>query len=446
MLDITENKLSKKIDIAKYDSNNRLKNKVTKKAILYFLMVLMFLAVIILFLPWTQNVNGDGYVTALRPDQRPQTIQNTIPGKIEEWFVTEGEFVQKGDTILFISEIKTEYFDPELIERTKEQVEAKAGGIESYRLKLEALDNQIHTLSDLQKLRIKGAENKIKVAKLAVVSDSANFQANLIDFQTAEQRLARHEELYKQDLISLTDLEGRRLKLQETKAKVISAENKYQQSINLYINSLIELDQVISEFTEKIASIRAKKSSAASELYGGLGDMAKIRNQLENYKMRQGMNYVVSPIEGIVTQAIKVGLGENIKENTPIVTIVPQTWHKAVEFYIDPINVPLMKPGAQVRFLFDGWPTVVFSGWPQLTYGTFGGRVQAVDNHISENGKYRVLVAETSEEKWPDELRLGSGAQGIALLNTVPVWYEIWRQLNGFPPDYYKTDYVINKK
>lgn len=105
-----------------------------------------------------------------------------------------------------------------------------------------------------------------------------------------------------------------------------------------------------------------------------------------------------------------------------------------------------MKPGAQVRFLFDGWPTVVFSGWPQLTYGTFGGRVQAVDNHISENGKYRVLVAETSEEKWPDELRLGSGAQGIALLNTVPVWYEIWRQLNGFPPDYYKTDYVTNKK
>lgn len=93
MLDITENKLLKKIDIAKYDSNNQLRNKVTKKAILYFLMVLLFLTFIILFLPWTQNVNGDGCVTALRPDQRPQTIQNTIPGKIEEWFATEGEFV-----------------------------------------------------------------------------------------------------------------------------------------------------------------------------------------------------------------------------------------------------------------------------------------------------------------------------------------------------------------
>jgi hypothetical protein len=24
------------------------------------------------------------------------------------------------------------------------------------------------------------------------------------------------------------------------------------------------------------------------------------------------------------------------------------------------------------------------------------------------------------------------------LLNDVPVWYEIWRQLNGFPPEYYE--------
>jgi hypothetical protein len=33
---------------------------------------------------------------------------------------------------------------------------------------------------------------------------------------------------------------------------------------------------------------------------------------------------------------------------------------------------------------------------------------------------------------------VGSGASGIALLNDVPIWYELWRQLNGFPPDYYE--------
>jgi hypothetical protein len=32
---------------------------------------------------------------------------------------------------------------------------------------------------------------------------------------------------------------------------------------------------------------------------------------------------------------------------------------------------------------------------------------------------------------------MGSGVMGIALLGDVPIWYELWRQLNGFPPDMY---------
>ena len=31
---------------------------------------------------------------------------------------------------------------------------------------------------------------------------------------------------------------------------------------------------------------------------------------------------------------------------------------------------------------------------------------------------------------------MGSGVYGWALLDDVPVWYELWRQINGFPPDY----------
>ena len=42
-------------------------------------------------------------------------------------------------------------------------------------------------------------------------------------------------------------------------------------------------------------------------------------------------------------------------------------------------------------------------------------------------------------------LKTGTGARGFALLNTVPVWYELWRQINGFPPDYYKTKETTKK-
>jgi adhesin transport system membrane fusion protein len=446
MLNISKNSIQNKVWERGYASVDDVKNNLARLVFLKVLVGLFLLVLIILFLPWTQNIQSKGYVTALRPDERPQTIQNTIPGKIEEWYVHEGDLVEKGDTIVYLSEIKTEYFDPQLIERTKEQVQAKANGIDAYEDKLKALDNQIHSLNDLQKLKIRTIDNTVKQAKLQVSTDSAGWKASEIDYQTAVGRLGRQEEMYNQGLISLTDLETRKLKLQETKAKAIEKENKYGLSVNKYINTLIEQDQVVSEFAEKISNVQSKKSSAGSELYAGLSDMAKVKNQLANYELRQDFYYVLAPRNGFVTQALQAGLGENIKENTPIVTIIPKNWKKAVEVFVEPIDLPLISKGNEMMFLFDGWPSIVFSGWPALTYGTFPGTVQAIDYNISPNGKYRVLVEESSKKPWPDEIRIGSGARGVALLNSVPVWYELWRQLNGFPPDYYQTKSLIENE
>ncbi|HCD68737.1 MAG TPA: biotin attachment protein [Bacteroidetes bacterium] len=450
MLNISKNSVQNTIWNKSYVTVQDIGNSLARKVFLKLILALLLLVIGMLFLPWTQNIQSKGVITALRPDERPQTIQNTIPGKIEKWYVQEGDLVKKGDTILYLTEIKTEYFDPQLIERTQEQVQAKANGINAYENKLLALDNQIHSLNDLQRLKIQTVDNKVKQSKLLVTTDSAGWKASEIELETARQRLKRQEDMYNQGLISLTDLETRRLKLQETKAKAIEQENKYGLSVNKYINTLIEQDQVISEFAEKISDVKSKRSSAGSELYDGLGEMSKMKNQLANYELRQEFYYVMAPRDGYITQAIQAGIGENIKENTPIITIVPLKWKKAVEVYVDPIDLPLIKRGNQMMFLFDGWPSIVFSGWPQLSYGTFPGKVQAIDYNISKNGKYRILVEESDIKPWPDEVRIGSGARGVALLNSVPVWYELWRQLNGFPPDYYtgmqeKTDEKSSK-
>lgn len=447
MLNISKNSIKDIVWEESYTAISGVKNQLARSFFFKMILGILVFIIIILFLPWTQNIQSSGSVTALRPDERPQTIQNTIAGKIEQWYVQEGDLVSKGDTILYLSEIKTEYFDPELIQRTKEQVEAKAGGIEAYENKLKALDNQIHSLNDLQKLKIKTIDNKVKQARLQVSSDSAAWKAAEIDLKTAKARLERHEQMHTDGLISLTSLETRRLKVQESKAKAIAYENKYGLSVNKYINTLIEQDQVISEFAEKISDVESKRSTAGSELFQGLGEMSKMKNQLANYELRQDFYYVLAPRDGFITQAIQAGLGENIKENTPIITIIPEHWTKAVEIFIDPIDLPLIKKGNEVMFLFDGWPSIVFSGWPDMSYGTFPGTVKAIDYTISPNGKYRILVEESSSKPWPDEVRVGSGARGVALLNKVPVWYELWRQLNGFPPDYYsKKERKANAK
>ena len=118
---------------------------------------------------------------------------------------------------------------------------------------------------------------------------------------------------------------------------------------------------------------------------------------------------------------------------------MPTQYDLAVETYVEPIDLPLLNIGEKVRIQFDGWPAIVFSGWPNVSYGTYGGKIVAIENFISDNGKYRVLLAPENENNtWPEAIRVGSGAKTMALLNDVPIWFELWRKLNGFPPNYYK--------
>ena len=113
-------------------------------------------------------------------------------------------------------------------------------------------------------------------------------------------------------------------------------------------------------------------------------------------------------------------------------SIVPSNVELAVETYVRPIDIPLIHKGEKVRVQFDGWPAIVFSGWESVSYGTYGALVVAIERNISANGKYRVLLAPDPEDHtWP-EVRVGSGVKTIALLNDVSIWFEMWRQLNGF--------------
>lgn len=396
---------------------------------------------IMLFLPWTQNIRSKGYVTALRPDQRPQTVHSIIAGRIEKWYVAEGDYVQAGDTILRISEVKDEYFDSLLLPRTQQQVEAKSLTARSYGDKVSALQDQIAALRRNNVLKLEQARNKLTIAELKVESDSIELVQAKVNFDIGKYQMERSEELLKEGLISLTAMEVRRLKFQEVQAKLISSQNKLLSSKNEFITARIDLDAIDNEFKDKLAKAESDMYTAMSSQFDAEASVTKLENQYSNYQQRTLYRHILAPQNGFIAKAIQVGIGETIKEGAEIVNIVPADAELAVEMYVQPVDLPLIKVGNKVRFIFDGWPAIVFSGWPQISNGTFGGVVVAIDQFAGPNNQYRVLVTQDPEEdQWPDLLRIGSGADGIALLNDVPVWYEIWRQLNGFPADYYTQE------
>jgi multidrug resistance efflux pump len=446
MLNLSNNRVDKHIKMETTRSYRMLYKFKLGRSLAYTLIGLFIIGDIILFLPWTQNIKTRGNVTALHPEQRPQTIHSTIPGRIEKWYVAEGDFVKAGDTIVFLSEIKEAYFDPNLLDRTEKQVQAKESSVIGYEEKINALDRQIDAINQSMTLKLAQTRNKIEQLRLKVQSDSMNFIAAQTDFKIAGEQMKRYEELFAENLISKTDLEKRRLKLQETQAKLIEYENKWVSGKNERLNAVIELGSVENEYRDKLSKSESDKFSALSNLFEGEAEVIKLQNQYSNYSVRAQYYYITAPQDGYITRALTTGLGETIKEGDPIVTVMPSNYELAAELFVEPMDLPLININQEVRLLFDGWPTLVFSGWPGASFGTFGGRVVAIDNMISDNGKFRILVKPDSlQEAWPNALRVGAGVEGFALLNDVPVWYELWRNLNGFPPDFY-TQEKENKK
>jgi multidrug resistance efflux pump len=420
---------------------NRPHYKILNKIILYVSLI----GVVILFLPWTQNISGSGAVTTLKPNQRPQTIQSAIAGRIEKWYVQEGDFVKKGDTILFISEIKEDYFDPNLVQNTKSQVDAKRLAGESYGGKVTSLSAQINAIENERVLKLQQAQNKIRQSVLKVQSDSMDLEAVKTQIKIANTQFNRSVTLNKEGLKPLTDVEEKRLKLQEVEAKIITQENKLLASKNELINAKVEINRISAEYAEKSSKAKSDQFTALSSQYDTEAQVNKLQNQYVNYQIRNGMYYIKAPQDGYVNRAIQSGLGETIKEGTQIVSIMPAKYDIAVETYVSPTDLPLIHKGEKVRIWFDGWPTIVFSGWPNMSYGTFGGKIVAIENFISPNGKFRVLIApDEKEDAWPKQISIGSGAQTLALLDNVPIWFELWRTLNGFPPNYYKPTNETN--
>ncbi|WP_235643762.1 HlyD family secretion protein [[Flexibacter] sp. ATCC 35208] len=394
---------------------------------------------IILLLPWRQTIPGKGTVTALRPEDRPQTVQNQIGGRIEHWAVRDGQEVKKGDTILVISETSQSYFDPELPERLAEQLEAKKNSESAAVQKMEATAAQIQAMNRGLQYQLSAAENKVRQSENYVKMDSADLVAVQNYYETSKARLERYESGYKNGLFSLTDIETRRLKLQEDNAKVIGQQNKLNNSKQGLLNALIDLDNIRAKYQESLAKAQSDMSSALSSRAGVKGDIAKLRNDISNITIRRGLYVVRAPQDGYVVKTLKAGIGENIKEGESIATLQPLHPQVAAELYVNAMDVPLILDTSDVRLQFEGWPSVQFSGWPSVAVGTFAGKVWAIDRISSNGGKYRLLIKPTTpvpqnDEAWPIQLRQGSGVYGRIILRSVPLWYEIWRQLNGFPP------------
>jgi multidrug efflux pump subunit AcrA (membrane-fusion protein) len=402
--------------------------------------------IIILFLPWTQNISANGNVTTLYQDQRPQQMNSIIAGRIVKWFVREGDFVKKGDTIVQLLDVKDDFLDPKLVERTEEQLLSKKQKIDFYLKKINATESQVTAIEGMRTFKISALENKMDQLRRKVISDSAELAAAQIDYGIADQQLIRAKKMYSDGIIALTELERRTAIFNKSLALLTEKQQKFQNTKQDIIICRMDMNVVQQEAADKIFKARSEIAAAQSEIASTDIEVSKNQNQLANFVIRGGQRWLIAPQSGQITKARKAGINETVKEGDMIVEIVPDKVDFAAEIYVKPMDLVLLNIGQEVRLIFDGYPAIVFSGWPSASYGTFQGKIIAVETNRSENGKFRALVVPVQNDKpWPKDIKLGAGAQGFALLKDVRIWFELWRQINGFPPEYYKPTPTVKK-
>ena len=160
-------------------------------------------------------------------------------------------------------------------------------------------------------------------------------------------------------------------------------------------------------------------------------------NRLQVQKARQSLQTKVAPRDGTILRLMSSGSATYVKEGDLLASFIPEGVNRSAVIAVRGLDAPLISAGDEVRLQFDGWPVFQFSGWPDMGVGTFKGIVDFVEPVADRDGLFRVWVKpHPTEDAWPDpnHIRLGSRVRGWILLEEVSLGYELWRQLNNFPP------------
>ncbi|ABE50489.1 HlyD family secretion protein [Methylobacillus flagellatus] len=402
--------------------------RLVKRILLWVVVSCFIVPTLILFLPWQQNVQAMGAVTAFAPLERRQSVDAPVGGVIRQWFVREGSRVNAGDPLLEISDV-----DPRFKERLAAQRQTVAAKLKAKQDELQAYEVQLQNLLAVRQARIAAVDYGLNVAQQKVVAAGESVASAQATLDAADFQVSRMQRLVQEGLVSRRDVELAERDRAVALRNVNSAKAALDSARAEEKAATASQAQVRAETQANIDASRALISKISSEV----ADTQNELTSLEISLARQESQLVRAPRAGTVFRLPVNSQSQVISQGQPLLVIIPDTEQRAVELMVKGLDAALILPGSRVRLEFEGWPALQISGWPNVAIGTFGGKVAFVDASDDGTGRFRVMVVpDESVQKWPSErfLRQGSSARGWILLEEVSIGYEIWRVLNGFPP------------
>ncbi|MFT7618344.1 MAG: adhesin transport system membrane fusion protein [Planctomycetota bacterium] len=391
-------------------------------------LLLCALPAILILTPWRQNVAAKGRVIAESPLDRIQRIPAPVSGRLVKLNVTEGSRVKEGDILAELADL-----DPQLQMRLESQVRfaeqkltAAGEGRDFYERQVESLVASREMSITVATFELDMADQKVLAAEQAIASAEAKRTQKNAD-------VIRQEKLFVSGVRSELDAQKARAEARSAIAKVESEKAKLEEARKSVAAKQASIGKVRNTTQAKVESVRSSREEAITKVAIAEKDLQDARSKLE----RQRTQVVRAPRSGVILKIHGAGRSNLVKAGDPLLDLIPSTEGLAIELYLSGNDAPLVSPGSPVRIHFEGWPAVQFVGWPSIAQGTFGGLVSLVDSQDDGEGRFRIMVTPDPDDiPWPEQpfLRQGGRAKGWVLLEEVRLGYEIWRQLNGFPP------------
>jgi multidrug efflux pump subunit AcrA (membrane-fusion protein) len=405
---------------------------------LAILLVGLFVLVIA-FVPWTQTITVTGQLSAYSPYERPQEVEAQITGRIKKWHILEGVRVKQGDIILELDDYDPSFMAPDLLALLEQRKKALDDNRKAALSRAEQLDKRIKEMRNLVQAAVPSASARVLEADNKVREAYQKAESARIAVATAELNVDRTKQLAEQGLVSQRELEVSIQAAIATKADLSGALANVKATEQAVKASSFGRDQVSAEVLQRLLDAEASRDAAVGDAARAADQLADVSLRQSNASQRRIAGRILAPIDGTVVKMAQTGVGETVRPGEKLVRISPTSTDKAIEMVADGLDAPLLNVGRKVRILFYGIPAIPLPAWPSLMAGTFGGVIKVIDQVDDGRGNFRFwVVPDTEERPWPpqEHVRQGTKAMGWVILNRVPLWYELWRRFNLFPPDY----------
>jgi len=347
------------------------------------LSVITLIAIIVMWAAVTELdnvVRGSGKTVS---EAQNQLVQSSEPGVIRTRYVSEGDFVEKGELLFDIDPVDAK---TQLDQAQKRQSSLK---IKAIRLQAE-VDGATPEFTD----------ELIEASPAAVTTELALFRARLEDLSTKsaileQRRLQKRNEIEELRIQYITAQNGLTLIRKEIETieplvksglapatRLISLQREEEASLgtaNSAESGQKRIEAGLDELDEQLkAEQQSYVTSALTDLSAIEGEMAELAARIPALESRVERTSVRSPVDGVINRLNYVTADAYVSTGDVLLEIVPTGSDLIVETRINPKDIAEIVIGQDVK--------ISLTAYDPSKYGRIDGRVASVSaDALSDN-------------------------------------------------------------